>query len=70
LLRARLSSLERTEIKSAFRIIYRSGLGRESVLDELDKCLSTAAGRLLYEFMAGGSKRGVRRESIPLRRSA
>ncbi len=70
LLRARMSSLERAEIKEAFRIIYRSGLGHEAALDELRQRLYSVAGRQLVEFMSAGSKRGIRRESIPLRRAA
>jgi UDP-N-acetylglucosamine acyltransferase len=70
LLRARLSSLERSEIKEAFRVIYRSGLGHDAALEELRQRLLTVAGRQLVEFMAAGSKRGIRRETIPLRRSA
>ncbi len=70
LLRAGLSSLERHEIKAAFRIIYRSGLGHDEALAELRNTLTTVAGRLLLEFMAAGSKRGVRRDAIPIRRAA
>lgn len=70
LLRARLSSPERNEIKTAFRIIYRSGMGRDAALDELRKNLTTVAGLQLIEFMAAGSRRGVRRESLPIRRAA
>lgn len=70
LMRAGLSAAERLEIKSAFRIIYRSGMLRECVLEELRTTLTTVAGRTLFEFMANSSGRGVGRESIPLRRAA
>lgn len=70
LLRAGLSRVERDEIKVAFRIIYRSGMGRDAILNELRSSLTSAAGRQLTDFMSHASKRGVRRESIPLRRAA
>lgn len=70
LLRSGLSSAERHEIKSAFRLIYRSGMLRDAVLAELQTTLITAAGRTLVDFMTHDSKRGMRRESIPLRRAA
>lgn len=70
LLRARMSAAERSEIKNAFRLIYRSGLLRDAVLDQLRTTLTTLAGRTLIEFMTNDSKRGVRRESIPLPRAA
>jgi UDP-N-acetylglucosamine acyltransferase len=70
LLRARLPRVERDEIKAAFHIIYRSGLGRDEALAELRSSLSTAAGLQLLKFMEADSKRGVRRESISIRRAA
>jgi UDP-N-acetylglucosamine acyltransferase len=68
--RAGLSTHERLEIRDAFRIIYRSKLGRDEVLDLLQARLTTTAGRMLYDFLATGSQRGVCRESIPIRRAA
>jgi UDP-N-acetylglucosamine acyltransferase len=70
LLRARLTPAERQEIKSAFRIIYRSGQLREVVLNELRSTLTTVAGQTLLDFMVLDSTRGVRRESVPFRRAA
>jgi UDP-N-acetylglucosamine acyltransferase len=70
LMRAKLSSLERKEIKAAFRIIYRSGIGHDEAVDQLSGFISSDAGRRLLEFMAAGSKRGLARDSIRLRRAA
>lgn len=70
LLRAGLTGLERSEIKIAFRIIYRSGMGRDAVIDELRSSLTTFAGQQLIDFIAHSSRRGVRRRSTPLRRAA
>jgi UDP-N-acetylglucosamine acyltransferase len=68
--RAGLSSLERKEIKAAFRIIYRSGIGHDEAVDQLSAYVSTDAGQRLLKFMAAGSKRGVARDSLRLRRAA
>lgn len=68
--RARITPEERQDIRSAFRIIYRSGMQRDVILSELRKTLTTAAGRTLVEFMSLTSQRGVRRESILQRRPA
>lgn len=70
LIRSRIPSLERNDIKSAFRIIYRSGMGHAEALEALETQLTTTAGRTILDFMSAGSKRGVRRESIPFRRVA
>lgn len=70
LLRAGLTGLERSEIKAAFRIIYRSGWGRDEILGELRTSLTSHAGLQLLDFMSHDSRRGVHREAIPLRRAA
>jgi UDP-N-acetylglucosamine acyltransferase len=57
--RAGLSADERREIKAAFRIIYRGGLGRSEAIEYLTGAVATNAGRRLLEFMAGTSNRGV-----------
>jgi UDP-N-acetylglucosamine acyltransferase len=59
LMRAGLSSAERNEIKSAFRIIFRSGCSRDDALKALSESVVTDAGRRIVEFMAKDSARGV-----------
>ncbi len=68
--RAGLSSIERREIRTAFGIIYRSGLGHHEALEYLSANVSSGAGRRLVDFMAAGSKRGVARSSLRVRRAA
>jgi UDP-N-acetylglucosamine acyltransferase len=70
LIRARLSALERTEIKAAFRIIYRSGKGHHEAIDYLSGYIASDAGRRLLDFIAARSKRGMTRDSVRLRRAA
>jgi len=70
LLRAGETAAERRDIKSVFQILYRSGLVRQAVLDELRTTLTTVAGQTLLDFISLTSARGVGRESIPLRRAA
>jgi UDP-N-acetylglucosamine acyltransferase len=68
--RAGLSPDERHEIKTAFRVIYRAGLGRSAAIDYLAGAVSTEAGRRLLEFMAGDSHRGVATRSPNSARAA
>lgn len=70
LIRARLSALERAEIKAAFRIIYRSGKGHHEAIDYLSGYIASDAGRRLLDFIAARSKRGMTRDSVRLRRAA
>jgi UDP-N-acetylglucosamine acyltransferase len=70
MMRAGISSRERKEIKAAFRIIYRSGIGHDEAVGQLSASVSSDAGRRLLEFMAAGSKRGVARDSLRIRRAA
>jgi UDP-N-acetylglucosamine acyltransferase len=70
LMRAGLSALERTEIKAAFRIIYRLGIGHTEIVAHLSDLVTSDAGRKLLEFVASASKRGLSRDTIRLRRAA
>jgi UDP-N-acetylglucosamine acyltransferase len=68
--RAGLSPEERREIKAAFRVIYRAGIGRSAAIEYLAGAVTTAAGRRLLEFMAGDSQRGVATRSPNSARAA
>jgi len=70
LIRALFSALERTEIKAAFRVIYRSGKGHHEAIEYLSDYVTSDAGRRLLDFIAVRSKRGVTRDSLRLRRVA
>jgi UDP-N-acetylglucosamine acyltransferase len=68
--RAGLLPEERREIKAAFQVIYRAGLGRSAAVEYLAGNVSTDAGRRLLEFMAGDSPRGVATRSSRSARAA
>jgi UDP-N-acetylglucosamine acyltransferase len=68
--RAGLSPDERREIKAAFRMIYRSGLGRSAAIAYLEGAATTPAARRLLEFMAADSQRGVATRSQNSARAA
>jgi UDP-N-acetylglucosamine acyltransferase len=70
MIRARLSALERTEIKAAFRVIYRSGKGHQEIIEYLSGYITSDAGRRLLDFVALRSKRGMTRDSLRLRHAA
>jgi UDP-N-acetylglucosamine acyltransferase len=70
LMRAGLSSVERSEIKAAFRLLYRSGLGRNEAVQQLSAIVTSDAGRRLLAFIAHDSKRGITRDSLAIRRAA
>jgi UDP-N-acetylglucosamine acyltransferase len=59
MLRSGMSTLERDEIKAAYRVIYRSGLGRVQVAEMLSAIVKTAPGQRLIDFLAAKSKRGI-----------
>lgn len=63
LLRGGFSELERAELKNAFRIIYRAGLGRADALKMLEVSVTTETGRRLLTFLKENSRRGVSRDS-------
>jgi UDP-N-acetylglucosamine acyltransferase len=68
--RAGLSPEERREIKAAFRVIYRAGLGRSAAVEYLSGAVKTPAGLRLLDFMAGDSHRGVATRSQDSARAA
>lgn len=70
LMRAGLTVLERSEIKAAFRVIYRSGLGHQAILDYLTGYVSTEAGQRLLAFLSMKSKRGLSRDTSRIKRVA
>lgn len=70
MIRARLSALERTEIKMAYRIIYRSGLSHQDAIAYLAGSITSDAGRLLLEFVSARSKRGLSGNTARLKREA
>jgi UDP-N-acetylglucosamine acyltransferase len=70
LMRAGLLAEEKHEIKAAYRVIYRAGLGRNAAVDYLAATVKTDAGRRLLDFMAGDSPRGVATRSPNSARAA
>jgi UDP-N-acetylglucosamine acyltransferase len=70
LIRGGFTVLERQEIKAAFRIIYRSGLGHHAALDYLSGYITSSAGLRLLEFISQKSKRGISRDAARLKKAA
>jgi UDP-N-acetylglucosamine acyltransferase len=68
--RAGLSPLERKEVRMAFGVIYRSGMGHREATEFLAASLVTSAGRCLLDFLSAGSKRGVTGSTLRIRRAA
>lgn len=68
--RAGLTPDERREIHAAYRMIYRTGLGRSAAIEYLAGAVSTPAGRRLLDFMIGDSRRGVATRSPDSARAA
>lgn len=67
LLRGGFSSLERAELKNAYRIVYRSGMGRDEALKVLGVSITTDPGRRLVDFLKSPSRRGVSGSARPER---
>jgi UDP-N-acetylglucosamine acyltransferase len=67
LIRANFTLPEREEIKRAYRILYRSGLGSDAAIDALSETVTTEAGRRLLDFMVAGSSRGISRRALSRR---
>lgn len=63
LLRNGLTTQEREEIKSAFRILYRSGKTRLEAMKILADMIVTDAGKRLIDFLGGPSRRGLASDS-------
>jgi UDP-N-acetylglucosamine acyltransferase len=57
--RAGLNPDVREELRTAYRLLYRSGLLFRRAVDELAKELKTEAGRRLVEFLQVPSRRGI-----------
>lgn len=57
--RAGFTAEERDELKSAYRMLYRSGRPFTRAVEEIDRKLRTAPGRRLVEFLLEPSKRGI-----------
>jgi UDP-N-acetylglucosamine acyltransferase len=57
--RAGYDARDLQEIRSAFRILYRSGKPFRQAIDELAKTVSTPAGRELLAFLQAESRRGI-----------
>jgi UDP-N-acetylglucosamine acyltransferase len=58
--RAGFSPQERKEIKSAYRLMYRSGVSRPEVIERLAANVETDLGRRFVEFLTAPSHRGIR----------
>ena len=57
--RAGFTPAQRTEIKSAFKLLYRSGLNTTQALEESKKHKWNKEGRIFFEFVAQAKKRGI-----------
>ena len=56
--RAGLSATERTEIKNAFKLLYRSGLNTKQALEKAAEMKIDGPARELFDFVAAPGKRG------------
>ncbi len=57
--RAGFDAAQREEIKQAYRLMYRAGLGRAEALERLAGQVLSEAGRRFLEFVSTPSKRGL-----------
>jgi UDP-N-acetylglucosamine acyltransferase len=64
--RAGFSARDRDEIKSAFKLLYTSGLNISQALEKADTMKLGAPAREFFEFVANAKKRGI----CPLKRGA
>jgi len=64
--RAGFSSQDRDEIKTAFRLLYTSGLNVGQAIEKAATMNFGAVGREFFEFVANAKKRGI----CPLKRGA
>jgi len=67
---AGMTSDEREELRTAYGIMYRSGIGRKATIEALSDLVTRPAGRRLLEFVAKDSSRGVMRKSLHKRPAA
>jgi UDP-N-acetylglucosamine acyltransferase len=68
--RAGLSPHECTEIKAAYRLVYRSGVGRREAIERLTDCVTTDAGRRFLDFLMAPTQRGIRSPIARTRRTS
>jgi UDP-N-acetylglucosamine acyltransferase len=59
------TSAEITELKAAYRVIYRSGLMWQQVLTELKKQFTNGPAALFYEFLSQGTRGFVQERRMP-----
>jgi UDP-N-acetylglucosamine acyltransferase len=59
------TSDEITELKAAYRVIYRSGLMWQEVLAELKKQFTDGPAALFYEFLSQGTRGFVQERRMP-----
>lgn len=57
--RAGYAAEDRTEIKEAFRIIFRRNLSSTAAAQVLGDCVKSPAGREILEFLRAPSRRGI-----------
>lgn len=57
--RAGFSREERQEIKSVYKLLYRTSGSSSRALTEIQQLVTTPAGKKLYEFLSAPSKRGI-----------
>ncbi len=50
---------ERQDVKTAYRILYRSGRSMASAVSELEAAVTTPLGRKILDFVQAPSKRGI-----------
>ncbi len=59
--RAEFSADARAEVRAAYKLLFRSGLGFRDALSRLRETVRTDAGRRMLEFASAPSKRGFMR---------
>jgi UDP-N-acetylglucosamine acyltransferase len=57
--RAGFSPNQRAEIKSAFKLLYRSGLNTTQALERAEQTDWNKEGRIFFDFVAQAKKRGI-----------
>ncbi|MEX0703520.1 MAG: acyl-ACP--UDP-N-acetylglucosamine O-acyltransferase [Planctomycetales bacterium] len=70
LLRSGMGPRERREVKEAYRLLYRSGLGRAAALAAFAAVVATEVGERLLAFLEAESPRGITREVAQRSRAA
>lgn len=70
MLRSGMSSAERREVKEAYRLLYRSGLGRSAAIAAFASLVTTEVGGRLLAFLEESSPRGITRDIAQRDRAA